>query len=117
MAYVAVLIDVQQSRCRRTLCWAVRCDHDAYLNAVRSGSKSQIVSASSRAATAGGLSDEGSASGTAAACIGVSISPGSMAVNRTPCADNSSFQTRVICASAALLEPYAPQRGYAFTAA
>ena len=58
-----------------------------------------------------------SASGTASACMGVSMSPGSSASSFTPCDDISSFQMRVMCASAALLEPYAPQRPYALIAA
>ena len=62
-------------------------------------------------------SAERSASGAAAACSGVSMSPGSIERKRMPSCAISQFQMRLMWASAALLAPYAPQRAYGVTAA
>ena len=51
-----------------------------------------MAPANSRAASSGRLSAPRSASGTAAACNGVSMSPGSIARNRTPSAASSASQ-------------------------
>jgi len=71
-----------------------------------------------RAATSSGRARvAGSASGMAAACIAVSISPGSIEMKRTPLSASSAAQMRDRWSSAAFDTPYAPQRGYAFVAA
>ena len=53
-----------------------------------------MASSSSRAAASGRFSVEGSASGTASACSGVSMSPGSTDRKRTPCSASSASQMR-----------------------
>ena len=68
-----------------------------------------MASASSRAAASGRFSVARSASGTAAACSGVSMSPGSIDRNRTPYGASSASQIAVKWRRAALLAPYAPQ--------
>src|SRR6185369_5217973 len=104
-------IHVQELRVRGALNGPVGSDHEARLNVIdRAGSRSAIASAISTAAALGCFSVVRSASGIASACIGVSMSPGSSASSFTPCDAISSFQMRVMCATAALLEPYAPQR-------
>src|SRR3989441_4458967 len=81
------------------------------MTATRSPSAAAIASANSRAEVSGRSSVAGSASGTANACSGVSMSPGSSERKRTPSADSSSFQIRLMWCKAALLAPYAPQDG------
>src|SRR6478736_5592064 len=64
-----------------------------------------ISATSSRATVAGAFSVDGSASGTAAACSGVAMSPGSNETTRTPIGPSSACQTRVRWSRAALLAP------------
>src|SRR5207249_6217559 len=98
----------------RALDGAVGGDHDtppSLAASVREGRAASMASVSSRAAASGRLSVAGSASGTAAACSGVSMSPGSSDRKRTPSAANSASQMALKWRRAALLAPYAPQRG------
>src|SRR5882724_1338309 len=87
--------DQQQLRVRGPLNRLTGCDHapsakrTASISAVMAGSAAAIASANSRAANSGRFNDERSASGTAAACIAVSISPGSSEMRRIPEPDNS----------------------------
>ena len=64
-------------------------------------SAAEMASASSRAAVSGRLSVAGSAPGTASACSGVSMSPGSSDRKRTPSAASSSPQMALMWRSAA----------------
>ena len=75
VADVPATIYDQQFRVRWALDRNARRDHT---------SSSRMISAISSAATAGGFKVAGSAPGTAAACIGVSMSPGSSERTRTP---------------------------------
>src|SRR5262249_58336452 len=68
-------------------------------NAARSNVTISIAAASGR------FKVVGSALGTASACSGVSISPGSIEKKETPSDLASSAQMAVICRSAALLAP------------
>ena len=59
------------------------------------GGDHRRTSSSSRAAVSGRFNSDGFASGTASACIGVSMSPGSIDRTRTPSAASSSLQMRL----------------------
>src|SRR5262249_40612691 len=106
-------IDHEQFRLRRTLDGTVGGDHAVppSLRARACGSAAAMASASSRAAISGRFSVAGSASGTAAACNGVSMSPGSIDRNRTPTEVSSASQIALRWRRAALLALYAPHRG------
>src|SRR5689334_10629183 len=103
VADVALRIDGQQSGVRRPMDGTIRSrDHLAPPLATFSsgatwrGSEEAMASRSSRAAVSGRLSVDGSASGTASACIGVSMSPGSIERKRIPSEESSSLQMRVM---------------------
>lgn len=102
MAEPPARVDREQPRVRRTLHRLVRCNQAA---TPRFGSAATMASISSRAAICGRFRLARSAPGTARACSGVSMSPGSIDSMRTPVPDNSSSQMRDKCASAALLAP------------
>ena len=73
--------------------------------AVPAARSMSLRSTISRAASRGRFRVARSASGTARACRGESMSPGSTATTATPCGRSSSSQIRLMCASAALLAP------------
>ena len=95
----------QYLRVGRALDWKIGGNHPIASCAIASESESKCearrdstaatASASSRAPTSGRFNVERSASGTAAACKGVSISPGSIERTRTPSKRGSSSQMRL----------------------
>src|SRR5882757_2580015 len=96
-------VNDQYLRVGRALDWKIGGNHPIASCAIASESKSETrhdrtaatASASSRAATSGRFNVERSASGTAAACKGVSMSPGSIERTRTPSKRSSSSQMRL----------------------
>src|SRR5579871_4541276 len=98
---ITLTVDEQYFRIGRALDWKTSGYHPTTSRAigsesgVRRDSTAATVSASSRAATSGRFNVERSASGTAAACNGVSISPGSIDMTRTPSKLSSSSQMRL----------------------
>src|SRR5207247_901185 len=107
--YRALSVDYEQPRIGRPLYRLSGSNHW--------GKARAIASASSRAATSGRFSVARSALGTASACKGVSMSPGSSDRKRTPSAPSSSPQMPLMWRSAAFDAPYAPHCAYALIAA
>src|SRR5207249_9161910 len=98
MADVAAAIKHKELRLPRALDWQKGGGHRTTVSGINSGlrcmdeSRLPGASASSRAAVSGRLSSDGPASGTAIACSGVSISPGSSDKTQIPSAVSSSLQ-------------------------
>src|SRR5262249_61930741 len=104
-------IDHQEPGRRRSPAGSVGGDHDTPPVTALRGSAAAMAPANSRAASSGRLSASRSASGTAAACNGVSMSPGSIAGDRPPAAANAAAPGAPGGPSAALLAPGGPPPG------
>src|SRR5258705_2885205 len=105
-------VDYQESLARRVLTRPARGDHRASFQAATSRraplsmrSAWPIIEAIRRATPAGWSNAARSASGIAAACISVSISPGSTLRKRTPEGDSSADKIRLRWSCAALETP------------